>query len=597
MKKLLLFLSLLSLIPGIKGQQTPDRFGLEDVSAYPLSAADLEELIAAGYDPRTGQFVPSAPAPASAPSDTSEANAILYQCHQCLQIFNTQNELDQHEIDHLLFPGLDIDTTVFGEPSSFDEPLPSLNNSVPADQVFAAPAAPAHASATAQGPVSDRRITKGSRLDLASSQASAQRNACIICGATFKEKSLFLQHMKKHNNDTLAASAVESKKSSATNPLTHLTQTQQNIEQQGTELLLPTVATNQSFQLAPIITSKLTTEEKEETGDDESYSADPEYQDYDDQSIASAKNTTNKASFKCSTCEETFTQSYICLRHIKNKHDGNAKVIEIGETISSPHKCLFDGCTRSFPTKFGLEQHQRKTHGNSLYNRNQLPSEILLPLQNENGLWDCPYQDKDNPLQKCPYRNHPFTRIIQHLPVHTEEKNFQCSECKECYTTNSNCSKHIGRKHKGQGTVLEVLPLAPICNSEGGIAGVIKKGSRNSINHNNVCSQCGQSFRWKKILERHIAQKHSSERNYPCPYCEKRFAHDLALNSHKRTHNPEQCLRCTYQGCTVLCKNPSTLEKHIRTHTGEKPFKCTHPNCEKSFAQIGNLNAHIKKDH
>ena len=617
MKKILLFLSLLLLIPGLKTQETPGYgFGFPN----PFSDADLAMLIAAGYDPETGQFGRSAPSAPSAPSDTSgtlEASAIFYQCPQCNEIFSTQNEFDKHERDHLLFAGLDIDDIDNIDLSAFDKPLSSFNDSVPA--------APAHASPTAQIPVIDQRITKGS------------------------------------------------------------------IEPQKNQLLLPTVYKSQSFQLAPIITSKLTTEEEfakiaedarraqkersqkkraaalsetmamipsqkdiieeEETGDDKSYSADPEYQDDDDQSIASAKDTTNKASFKCSTCKETFTQSCICLRHIQDKHDGNAKVMQLG--IAKAHKCDFIGCTRSFTKKFGLEQHQRKIHGQTLYDGNQVPSETLQPLENENGLWDCPYPDRENPLEKCPYRNSYLTRIIQHLPVHTGAKNFQCSQCHKFFTQNSGCLKHIQKHHNGKAKVLtkapsvdetqslttsqpslinstfqgdfnsnpgqgltdrqqeqtdpnllptlltnpEVLPLAPTHTDypEGLIAGaaatVTKKKSEN------VCGECGKSFRWPALLQQHIAQKHSSERNHPCtfPGCEKRFADKQALNSHKKIHDPKQCLPCPYEGCKQLSKNQSTLVKHIRTHTGEKPFGC--PYCDYRAAQKNNVTTHIRKDH
>jgi len=643
MKRLLLFLSLLSLIPGIKGQEFYP-FGLRDiVSAYPLSAADLEELTNAGYNLETDKFDPSAVAAASAPSDTSgttEANAILYQCHQCFQIFNTQNELDQHERDHLLFAGLDIDDI---DLSAFDKPLSSFNNSVSAHQVFASPAAPAHASPTAQIPVIDQTITKGS--------IEPQKNQLLL-PTVYKSQSFQLAPI---NTDHMKKLTVEEQfrkiEADARRAQKERSQEKRAAALSATMAMIPSQND---------IIEEEEEEEEEETGDDESYSADPEYQDDDDQSIASAKDTTNKASFKCSTCKETFTQSCICLRHIRNQHDGNAQVIEIGKTTSSTHQCLFPKCTRSFPSQFGLEQHQRKTHGKTLYDGNQVPSETLQPLKNENGSWDCPYPDRENPLEKCPYRNQFLTRIIQHLPVHTGTKNFQCSECKKFFTQNSGCLKHIQKHHNGgnaevltkdssadetssltmsqpslinstfqgdfnsnpgqgftdthQGQTVQGLPplilptnpealaLAPTHTdyAEGLIAGsaaTLTKKKSSTIHYENVCGECGKSFRWPALLQQHIAQKHSSERNHPCtfPGCEKRFAHKHALNSHKKKHDPEQCLPCPYEGCEQLCINQSTLDKHIRTHTGEKPFGC--PYCDYREAQKNNVTTHIRQKH
>ena len=622
MKRLLLFLSLLSLIPGIKGQETPGYgFGFPN----PFSDADLAMLIAAGYIPETGQFVQ--------PAVAQEA-PILYQCPQCVQIFNTQNELDQHERDHLLFAGLDIDDI---DLSAFDEPLSSFNNSVSAHQVFASPAAPAHASPTAQIPVIDQTITKGS--------IEPQKNQLLL-PTVYKSQSFQLAPI---NTDDMKKLTVEEqfRKIEAD---ARRAQKKRSQEKRAAAL---------SATMAMIPSQNDIIEEEEETGDDKSYSADPEYQDDDDQQIATIKHT-HKKSFQCSDCGKILTQISNCLKHIQSQHNGNAKVIEIGETTSSTHQCLFPECTRSFASKFSLEQHQRKTHGKTLYDGNQVPSETLQPLKNENGSWDCPYQNIEDPSKRCPYREQYLTRIIQHLPVHTGTKNFQCSECKKFFTQNSGCLKHIQKHHNGgnaevltkdssadetqsltmsqpslinstfqgdfnsnpgqgftdthQGQTVQGLPplilptnpealaLAPTHTdyAEGLIAGsaaTLTKKKSSTIHYENVCGECGKSFRWPALLQQHIAQKHSSERNHPCtfPGCEKRFADKQALNSHKKIHDPKQCLPCPYEGCKQLSKNQSTLVKHIRTHTGEKPFGC--PYCDYRAAQKNNVTTHIRKDH
>jgi len=55
----------------------------------------------------------------------------------------------------------------------------------------------------------------------------------------------------------------------------------------------------------------------------------------------------------------------------------------------------------------------------------------------------------------CPYCQKEFKKLSslkQHLPVHTKEKNFECSICNASYTRSSSLYSHMRQKHQNMGT-------------------------------------------------------------------------------------------------------------------------------------------------
>ncbi|XP_073450621.1 uncharacterized protein [Aquarana catesbeiana] len=103
-----------------------------------------------------------------------------------------------------------------------------------------------------------------------------------------------------------------------------------------------------------------------------------------------------------------------------------------------------------------------------------------------------------------------------------------------------------------------------------------------------LCSECGQSFKWKTSLERHM-RVHTGE-TFPCEECGKRFRQKDRLKAHLRIHTGEKLHICTECGKCFVWKD--SLIRHLRIHTGEKPFSCL--DCGKCFTQKSNLWSHQK---
>lgn len=96
--------------------------------------------------------------------------------------------------------------------------------------------------------------------------------------------------------------------------------------------------------------------------------------------------------------------------------------------------------------------------------------------------------------------------------VHTNIRNFLCSQCPKAFASNSRLRVHAT-------THIE-----------------FKK---------ECCNQCGARFHNKEKLKRHLRGTHSLERNFGCPICGLRFKQGYNVNAHMRTvksHNSEEAV-------------------------------------------------------
>lgn len=105
------------------------------------------------------------------------------------------------------------------------------------------------------------------------------------------------------------------------------------------------------------------------------------------------------------------------------------------------------------------------------------------------------------------------------------------------------------------------------------------------------CRKCGELFRDKHFLNRHIIEEHPRSTRYKCDLCEKSFL----LKSQRTAHRKGHILRQQCAECGKWFTDKSGLNRHIRTHTKEKPYKCV--NCDLSFSQSSSLKRHVAIQH
>ena len=101
------------------------------------------------------------------------------------------------------------------------------------------------------------------------------------------------------------------------------------------------------------------------------------------------------------------------------------------------------------------------------------------------------------------------------------------------------------------------------------------------------CKHCKMNFSRNSSLKSHEII-HTGEKSFQCKFCKKKFSKSQNLTQHERTHTgevPYECLECGKR-----FKNLSNLNTHKRTHTSEKPYACKY--CKQFFAQHKSLKIH-----
>lgn len=104
--------------------------------------------------------------------------------------------------------------------------------------------------------------------------------------------------------------------------------------------------------------------------------------------------------------------------------------------------------------------------------------------------------------------------------------------------------------------------------------------------------KCGKTFRQLSTLSQHMAI-HSTERPFVCDQCDKSFNRNSTLISHKKIHSDVKQYKCKY--CEKSFHQKGNLKNHIFIHSNERPYVCNF--CDQGFNQMSNLVCHKKKCH
>ncbi|CAM1505293.1 Fc.00g109300.m01.CDS01 [Cosmosporella sp. VM-42] len=169
------------------------------------------------------------------------------------------------------------------------------------------------------------------------------------------------------------------------------------------------------------------------------------------------------------------------------------------------------------------------------------------------------------------------TRLKRHQAVHEGEERFRCQDCGQSFRKKETLSKHVRKDHRG-------LP-AHQCPEE----------------------DCDAAFDSKPALKRHREREHG-EAKYWCGECglkrqpdgtEQRvgFTTETLLQAHVRQEH-QNCLFCDFKSSSRY-----DLDKHVEMyHSGKtvedrKNISCPYENCIKKFTKKSNLNAHVRTAH
>lgn len=94
------------------------------------------------------------------------------------------------------------------------------------------------------------------------------------------------------------------------------------------------------------------------------------------------------------------------------------------------------------------------------------------------------------------------------------------------------------------------------------------------------CIECGYTFKYKSLLQKHVKEVHQRIKDFQCDYCNyaaSRLSHlnthlNLVHSSRKKVSNEIKNLKC--EECQFRCACKGSLNRHIRAvHSGVN-FKC-----------------------
>ncbi|XP_020637199.2 PR domain zinc finger protein 5 isoform X2 [Pogona vitticeps] len=284
-------------------------------------------------------------------------------------------------------------------------------------------------------------------------------------------------------------------------------------------------------------------------------------------------------SFQCSVCNTPFGSELSYEQH-KEACRGDARFI-----------CKADSCGKRFKSKDALKKHKENVHtGNSrkrlvcsLCNKRCSSATNLQEHRKVHEIFECQECDKkfisanqlkrhmithseqvQHSQQQCKLPHSKVSSkclspVLEDPPVetHSEERPFQCEECKALFRTPFSLQRHL-----------------LIHNSE----------------RTFKCDHCDATFKRKDTLNVHIQVVHDGHKKYKCDLCDKAFVTPSVLKSHKKTHTGEKEKICPY--CGQKFASNGTLRVHIRSHTGERPYQC--PYCDKAFSKNDGLKMHIR---
>ena len=100
---------------------------------------------------------------------------------------------------------------------------------------------------------------------------------------------------------------------------------------------------------------------------------------------------------------------------------------------------------------------------------------------------------------------------------------------------------------------------------------------------------CSMSFGTKEELSLH--------KRDICPVkgCGRKFFSHKYLLQHRKVHNDDRPLKCSWKGCDMAFKWPWARTEHMRVHTGDRPYVCPEPGCEQTFRFVSDFSRHKRR--
>lgn len=197
---------------------------------------------------------------------------------------------------------------------------------------------------------------------------------------------------------------------------------------------------------------------------------------------------------------------------------------------------------------------------------------------------------------KCPTCAKSFpsrAHLKEHEISHSSTQQYRCSVCGQGFKRKNALSKHMRIFHSnGPGSV--VCSCGKVFASKE----LMEKHKENSGQHRLlVCGECGAMYKTQANLESHLLLHQETRAGgdawpHTCHTCQERFSSRASLRNHTRDIHSANVFPCPE--CSKTFRTQKQLRLHrLRRHTaGDREFLC--PLCSKAFHVLKDLRRHMQ---
>ncbi|KXJ70473.1 hypothetical protein RP20_CCG023377, partial [Aedes albopictus] len=264
---------------------------------------------------------------------------------------------------------------------------------------------------------------------------------------------------------------------------------------------------------------------------------------------------------------------------------------ELWETHKARHasekRYTCEVCSKQFRSSSTLRIHQR-THTNERPYVCEICNKSFVQSTNLVYHMNVHQNIRNYPCDQCPYKARNKNDLNLHKRTHSGARPYICEYCECTFTTSSNLSKHIKRRHIGEKN-FKVCSKAFRTHSQIKAHGFVHDRNNRPMK----CERCPYRTSTKSSLSIHM-KSHVTTRPYVCPHCKMGFRTSSNMHKHVRnTHEGQRPFKCPE--CSKTFSTKETVQKHMVTHTGSKPYAC--PECTSTYSWYNGLQKHMKVMH
>ncbi|CAG2103414.1 unnamed protein product [Medioppia subpectinata] len=296
-----------------------------------------------------------------------------------------------------------------------------------------------------------------------------------------------------------------------------------------------------------------------------------------------------------------------------------------------PHKCSFDGCSKSFTTISEMAEHRTVAHTGPNPYKCDWPECVdafeTLKVLTEHK---TKHLSESSPVMnntairvkkvKAPATPKPFVcdfgkcnmhyatpeELDAHKQIHSGDRPYKC-QFPDC-TFAAKSKDKLQIHHSRHSSVKQFRCLWPTCDKSFTISEQLRRHRKLHTNREQlICefSGCDQLFHTADELEKHLRRHLGIEDSafsalsplgFKCNFglCKMHFQTREELQRHSQSHRGQRMFKCGYDKCSYSAKTLDKLTAHLRYHSGERPFKCDFVGCHQDFIQSHHLARHRK---